>query len=81
MTISGILQNQTRILNDAGTGFKFCPKPGKFTACKGVKNVYEFDRGLAKAYITVVLTFSASGVLCSLMLIYACKRIAYDITK
>jgi hypothetical protein len=43
--------------------------------------VYEFDRGLAKAYITVVLTFPASGVLCSLMLIFSCKRIAYDITK
>jgi hypothetical protein len=56
-------------------------KPGKFTACKGVKNVYEFDRGLAKVYITVVLIFPASGVLCSLMLIYSCKRIAYDITK
>jgi hypothetical protein len=55
-------------------------KPGKFTACKGVKNVYEFDRGHAKVYITVVLTFPASGVLCSLMLIYSCKRIAY-ITK
>jgi len=56
-------------------------KPGKYTACKGVKYVYEFDRGLAKAYITVVLTFPASGVLYSLMLIYSCKRIAYDITK
>jgi hypothetical protein len=81
MAISGILQDQTRILNDAGSGCKFCPKPGKFTACRGVKNVYEFDRGLAKAYITVVLTFPASGVLCSLMLIYSCKIIAYDITK
>jgi hypothetical protein len=81
MTVSGILQDQTIILSDAGSGFKFCPKPGKFTACKGVKNVYEFDKGLAKAYITIVFTFPASGVLCSLMLIYSCKRIAYNITK
>jgi hypothetical protein len=43
--------------------------------------VYEFDRGLAKAYVTVVLTFPVSGVLCSLMLTYSCKRITYDITK
>jgi len=40
----------------------FCPKPGKVTACRVVKNVYGFDRGLAEAYITVVFTFFASGV-------------------
>jgi hypothetical protein len=45
------------------------------------QNVYEVDRGLEKAYITVVLTFPASGVFCSLMLLYSCKRVAYDITK
>jgi hypothetical protein len=66
MTISAILQDQTRILDDDVSGFKFCPKPGKVTACKVV---YEVDRGLEKAYITVVLTFPASGVFCSLMLI------------
>jgi hypothetical protein len=42
----------------------FYPEPGKVTACRGVKNVYGFGRGLAEAYITVVLTFLASGVLC-----------------
>jgi hypothetical protein len=45
------------------------------------QNVYEVDRGLEKAYITVVLTFPTSGLLCSLMLICSCKRVAYDITK
>jgi len=42
----------------------FYPKPGKVAACRGVKNVYGFDRGLAEAYTTVVLTFLAFGVLC-----------------
>jgi DDE superfamily endonuclease. len=81
MKISGILQGQTRILDDGRSGFQFCPRPGKVTACKGVKNLYEVDRGLTQAYIVGVLTFPASGVMCSLMLVYSCKRVAYEIIK
>jgi len=68
MTISGILQDQTRILNDGRSGFKFCPKPGKFTSCKGAKNVYEFDRGLTQAFITSVLR----AVLKKIKIFYSC---------
>lgn len=81
MKISGILQGQTRILDDDRSSFQFSPRPGKVTACKGVKNLYEVDRGLTQVFIVGVLTFPASGVMCSLVLVYSCKRIAYEIKR
>jgi hypothetical protein len=76
-----ILQDQTIIFNSDDSSFHVCPKTGKVLTCKGDKNAYEIDRGLAKASITDALAFSASGMMCPPMPIYPCKRIPSDITK
>lgn len=50
-------------------------------AAKGARNIYEIDRGLAKSNLTVMFSFSASGVLVPPMVIYPYKRIPEDIRK
>jgi hypothetical protein len=45
------------------------------------KNAYEIDRGLAKASITDMLAFFASGMMCLPMLIYPHKTIPSEITE
>jgi hypothetical protein len=76
-----ILQDSTRILNGDKPSFHFCPKAGKVLKCKGDKNGYEIDRGLAKASVTDILAFSGSGMMCPPMLICPYKTIPLEITK
>jgi hypothetical protein len=76
-----IFQGPTRIFNGDKSSFQFFPNTGKVLACKGDKNVYEIDRGLSKASITAGFTFSTSGMMCPLMLIYSYKRIPSEITQ
>jgi hypothetical protein len=76
-----ILQDPTRTFNGDKPSFRFCPKAGKVLKCKGDKNAYEIDRDLAKASVTDILAFSASGMMCPPMLIYPYKRILFEITK
>jgi hypothetical protein len=76
-----ILQDPTRIFNSDKPCFYFCLKAGKVLKCKGDKNAYELERGLAKASVTDTLTFSASQMMCPLMLIYPYKGIPLEITK
>jgi len=71
--------NRNFFTNDESS-FHFCPKTGNVLAYRGDKNVYEFYRGLAKASITAVLTFSASGM-CPSMLRYPYTRIPAEITR
>jgi hypothetical protein len=42
--------------------------------CKGDRNVYEVERGFAKASITAIFAFSVSGMVCPPMLIYPYKK-------
>ncbi|XP_067004498.2 uncharacterized protein [Anabrus simplex] len=74
-----ILQDPTRVFNGDETNFLLCPNNGKVLAEKAVKNVYEIDRGLAKASITVMFTFSASGCIVPPMIIYPNQRIRAEI--
>jgi hypothetical protein len=76
-----ILQDPTRIFNGDKLSFHFCPKAGKVLKCKGDKNAYEIDRGLAKLSGADMFAFSASGMMCPAMLIYPYKRILLEITK
>jgi hypothetical protein len=76
-----ILQGPTRIFNIDKPCFHFRPQAGKVLKCKGDKNAYEIHRGLAKASVTDMLTFSASGMMCPPMLIYPYKTIPLEITK
>jgi hypothetical protein len=76
-----ILQDPTRIFNGDGSGFQLCPKAGEVLACKGKRNVYEFDRGPAKASIRAMFAFSASKMMCLHMIIYPYQRVPYEITK
>jgi hypothetical protein len=76
-----ILQDPTRIFNGDKPSFHLCPKAGKVLKCKGDKSAYEIDRGLAKASVTDMLVFSASGTMCPPMLIYPYERIPLEITE
>jgi hypothetical protein len=49
--------------------------------CKGDKNAHESDRGLAKASVTDMLAFSASGLISPPMLLYPYERIPPEITN
>jgi hypothetical protein len=70
-----ILQDPTRIFNGDKSSFQFFPNTGKVLACKWDRNVYEVDRGLTKASITAMFTFSAFGMMFPPMWIYPYKRI------
>jgi len=75
------VQDSTRIFNGEKSSSQFFSKTGKVLACQGVKNVYEVDRGLARAIITALFAFSASGMMCPPMLIYPHKRIPSEIAQ
>lgn len=55
------------------SSFQFFPKTAEVLACKGDKNVYEVERGFARAFITAVFTFSLSGMMDPPVLIYTYK--------
>lgn len=76
-----ILKDPTRIFNGDETNFLLCPKTKNVLAAKGARNVYEVDRGLAKANLTVMFTFSAAGVVSPPMVIYPYKRVPEEIRK
>ncbi|KAJ8945467.1 hypothetical protein NQ314_009219 [Rhamnusium bicolor] len=63
-----------RVFNGDETNFLLCPKNKKVIACRGSKNVYEIDQGIAKSALTVMFTFSANGSLTPPMIIYPYKR-------
>jgi hypothetical protein len=76
-----ILQDPTRIFSSDKLSFQFFPKTRKVLVCKGDKNVYEVDRGLARVSITAMFAFSGSGVVCPPMLMYPYKRIPSENTQ
>lgn len=76
-----ILSDASRVYNGDETNFLLCPKTKTVLAAKGARNIYEVDRGLAKSNLTVMFSFSASGVLVSPMIIYPYKRIPDYIRK
>lgn len=74
-----ILQDPLRVYNGDETCFQFCPKVGKVVAPKGAKNVYEVDRGEAKQNLTVMFTFSASGITTPPLIIFPNKRLPRNV--
>jgi hypothetical protein len=76
-----IIQDRTRIFNGGKPIFRFCPKTEKGLKCKGDRSAYEIVRGLAKAPVTGLRAFSASGMMCPPMLLYPYRRIPLEITK
>ncbi|KAK9717018.1 hypothetical protein QE152_g24406 [Popillia japonica] len=68
-----ILDEPRRILNGDKTCFLLGPKETKVLAPKGCKNVYEVDKAVANANLTVMFTFSASGDTTPPMIIYPCN--------
>lgn len=69
-----ILLDDKRVFNGDETNFLLCPKNKKVIACRGTKNVYEIDKGVAKSSLTVMFTFGANGSLTPPMIIYPYKR-------
>lgn len=74
-----ILSDPSRIFNGDETNFMLCPKTKSVLAAKGSKNIYEVDRGLAKSNLTVMFSFSASGIMTPPMIIYPYKRVREEI--
>ena len=68
-----ILQNPTGIFSGDKSSSQFFPKNGRVLACKGDKNMCEVGSYLAKPSITTVFAFSASGMMCTPMLVYPYK--------
>lgn len=56
-------------------------KNSKVLSIKGIRNVYEIDRGQAKSAVTVMFTFSASGNIVPPMIIFPYKRIPSDVVR
>lgn len=65
-----ILADSSRIFNADESGFSLCPKTGKVLGPRGYKNLYEVKKGNEKDNITVLVTFSADGVLCPPCVVY-----------
>lgn len=76
-----ILNDPTRVYNGDETCFLLCPKEDKVVAPRGSKNVYQVDQGLAKANLTVMFTFAASGAVTPPMIIYPYKRLPTNIVN
>lgn len=74
-----ILDDPRRVYNGDETCFLLNPKEGKVLASKGCRNVYEVDKGAAKANLTVMFTFSAAGDVTPPMIIYPYKRLPQSI--
>jgi hypothetical protein len=75
-----ILDDPTRVFNSDETNLQLCPKTKKVIAPRGIRNVYEVDRGQAKSTLTVLFTFSASGTITAPMIIYPYKRLPSEIS-
>ncbi|XP_049860339.1 uncharacterized protein LOC126354618 [Schistocerca gregaria] len=69
-TVFDVLSYPSRIFNDDETNFVLCRKKDIVLALTGCKNVYEVEKGPAKATLTVMCTFSADGKMCPPMIIY-----------
>lgn len=76
-----ILEDPSRVYNGDETCFLFNPKLDKVIAPRGSKNVYDVDVGKAKQNLTVMFSFSASGVTTPPMIIYPNKRLSAAISS
>lgn len=74
-----VLNDPNRIFNADETNFMICPQTKRVLAPKGSRNVYEIDTGPAKASITVLFSFSASGLTAPPLIVYPYKRMPKDI--
>ncbi|KMQ85800.1 tigger transposable element-derived protein 6-like protein [Lasius niger] len=70
-----ILEDPRRIFNSDETYFIVCPKMKNVIAPRGTRNVYEIDRGNSKLNLTVLFTFSASGVTTPPTVVFPYKRL------
>lgn len=70
-----ILEDPSRVFNGDETNFYLCPKNSKVLAPRGARNVYEVENTSSKMNLTVMFTFSATGVLVPPMVIYPYKRL------
>jgi DDE superfamily endonuclease. len=75
------INDPSRIYNGDESGFQICPETGTVFARKGAKNVYSVEKGSSKESITVMFSFSASGLICPPMIVYPYKRIPEKISQ
>lgn len=76
-----VLKDPERVFNGDETNFVLDPKKNLVLAPNATKNVYEVELGKSKASLTVMCTFSASGVVCPPMVIYPLQRISQEIVN
>lgn len=76
-----VFQDPQGVFNGDETNFLLGPKKNLVLAPTGTKNVYEVELGNSKASITVMCTFSASGIICPPMVIFPLQRISQEIVR
>ncbi|KAJ8914047.1 hypothetical protein NQ315_017566 [Exocentrus adspersus] len=69
-----VLEDPSRIFNGDVSGFSLCSKSGKVLGPKGWKNLYVVKSGKEKENITVLITFNASGAVCSPLVVFSYVR-------
>ncbi|KAJ0170056.1 hypothetical protein K1T71_014662 [Dendrolimus kikuchii] len=69
-----IFEDPDRIFNGDETGFPLCPKSGKVLGPRGYKNLYIIKKNNEKENVSVLVVFSASGILCHPLVIFPYVR-------
>ncbi|KAI4472108.1 helix-turn-helix psq domain [Holotrichia oblita] len=65
-----ILTVKLGVFNGDESGFSLCPKSGKVLAPKGWKNLYQIKLGSDKENLTVLIVFSANGIICPDLVVF-----------
>lgn len=75
-----ILDDPERIINADESGFSVCPSFGLVLGPKGMPNLYEMQ-DKEKESITALGTFSASGIVFPVLILYPYERIPFEIAR
>ncbi|XP_062540250.1 uncharacterized protein LOC134208226 isoform X2 [Armigeres subalbatus] len=79
--MSDILIDSSRVFNGDETSFYLHPKTKEVIAQRGSKNVYEVEQACSKQNVTVMFSFSASGLVVNPLVILPGQRIRKEIAQ
>ncbi|KAJ8934352.1 hypothetical protein NQ314_013393 [Rhamnusium bicolor] len=68
--LTKLLDDPSCVFNGDESGFSLCPKSGKVLDPKGWKNLYQIKLGNEKGCLTVLIVFSANGVVCPPLVVF-----------
>lgn len=76
-----ILQHPERLFNADETCFMLNPTNSKVLGPRGARNIYEVEQGNSKTSITVMFSFSASGIVVPPMVVFPYQRLPTEIMQ